>query len=104
LKNLDHARPGRLSKRWEEKSKLNVLKIIEEKTKVKFDYAGKHAELLSGPNEVDIVETALEDVMTSAARSIGKLAKEKNISLRMAGYLDAIQKVHACYIEAGITV
>jgi len=28
LKNLEHVRPGRLSKRWEEKGKLALVKLI----------------------------------------------------------------------------
>ena len=59
---------------------------------------------MAGPTESAIVETALEDVMITAVKHIKKIAKEKNISLRMAGYLDAIQKVHNCYAEAGLTV
>ena len=30
LKNLDHMRPGRLTRKWEEKSKNNLVKVIEE--------------------------------------------------------------------------
>ena len=30
LKNLDHMRPGRLTRKWEEKSKTNLVKVIEE--------------------------------------------------------------------------
>jgi glutamate dehydrogenase (NAD(P)+) len=104
LKNLDHMRPGRMSKRWEERSKTNLLKLIESKSNIKFDLEGKHAELLRGPNESDIVETALEDAVGSAVKTITKKAKDRGISLRMAGYVDAIEKLHQAYEEAGITL
>ena len=29
LKNLDHVRPGRLNRKWEEKSKRNMLEVIQ---------------------------------------------------------------------------
>lgn len=28
LKNLDHTRPGRLTKKWEERSKRNIIKVV----------------------------------------------------------------------------
>jgi len=31
LKNLEHVRPGRLVRRWEEKGKKNLLKIVAQK-------------------------------------------------------------------------
>lgn len=35
LKNLDHMRPGRLTRKWEEKSKLNLLSVISDITGLK---------------------------------------------------------------------
>lgn len=104
LKNLDHMRPGQLSKRWEEKSKLKLINIIEESTKAKFDIDGKHSALLAGPREEDIVHTALEDVMSSAAKEVKKVAEEKKISLRLASFVYAIERIDLAYREAGITI
>lgn len=104
LKNLDHMRPGRMVKRWEEKSKHKLLSLIEKKSHIKFDLSGTHAELLRGPSEADIVESALEDVMHSVAINIQKIAKERKTTLRLAAYVDAIEKIHTCYEEAGITL
>jgi len=41
LKNLDHMRPGRLTRKWEEKSKKNLVRIIEELSEKKFDTFSK---------------------------------------------------------------
>jgi len=104
LKNLDHMRPGRLSKRWEEKSKLKLINIIEETTKAKFEMQGKHSDMLAGPDEKDIVHTALEDVMSQAAREVKAVAEERKISLRLASFVYAIERIHVAYKEAGITI
>ena len=32
LKNLDHVRPGRMQRKWEEKSKQNLLSVISKAT------------------------------------------------------------------------
>jgi len=104
LKNIDHRRPGRLGKRWEEKAKLNLIKLIESKVGIKFDLQGKHAELLKGPEEIDIVESALEDVMANAVKTVRKTAAENNTSLRLGAYIDAIRKIHRCYEDAGLTI
>lgn len=104
LKNLDHMNPGRLSKRWEEKSKRKLISIIEESTNAKFDIQGEHAALLAGPSEADIVHAALEDVMTTAAREVKEIAVEKGISLRLASFVHAIEKIDLAYREAGITI
>ena len=37
LKNLDHLRPGRLTRKWEEKSKRNLVSVIEELSSINFD-------------------------------------------------------------------
>lgn len=40
LKNLDHVRPGRMQRKWEEKSKQNLISVISKATGIgeeKFD-------------------------------------------------------------------
>ena len=53
LKNLDHMRPGRLTRKWEEKSKLNLLSVISDITGLKLKtLEEKHKDLLRGANDV----------------------------------------------------
>jgi len=53
LKNLDHMRPGRLTRKWEEKSKLNLLAVISDITGLKLKtLEEKHKDLLRGANDV----------------------------------------------------
>lgn len=60
LKNLDHTRPGRLTKKWEEKSKINLLKAVEKLTGQKMkDIGPEESALLAGPSELDMVRSGL---------------------------------------------
>lgn len=54
LKNLDHMRPGRLTRKWEEKSKLNLLHVISDITGLKLrQLEEKHSDLLRGATDVN---------------------------------------------------
>lgn len=53
LKNLDHMRPGRLTRKWEEKSKMNLLYVISDITGLKLQHLEeKHKKLLRGATDV----------------------------------------------------
>lgn len=54
LKNLDHVRPGRMTRKWEEHSKYKLLEAIGITTGLRFDVQGnKEAmRLLEGPSTV----------------------------------------------------
>lgn len=67
LKNLDHMNPGQMTRRWEEKSKLGLLKIINETTGLRTTNIDKeHKHLLKGADDKDIVYSGLEEVMSLA--------------------------------------
>lgn len=38
LKNLEHVIPGRMQRKWEEKTKLNLLDVISQATGIQFDH------------------------------------------------------------------
>jgi len=101
LKNLDHMRPGRLVKRWEEKSKLNLLKIVADKTKTDLQLDTIDPSLLKGPSELDIVYSGLEEVICSAVEETVTTSKKLNCPFRIAAYVNAIEKVHKVYEESG---
>ena len=56
LKNLEHVIPGRMQRKWEEKTKRNLLSVIGEATGIKFD----ESLLLKGAEEKDIVLGGIE--------------------------------------------
>jgi len=104
LKNLDHMRPGRLVKRWEEKSKQNIIKIVAERTGRAIKLNAEDIKSLRGPSEIDIVYSGLEEVICSAVEETATTARIKNCSFRIAAYVNAIEKVHKVYEESGFAL
>ncbi len=93
LKNLDHVRPGRMQRKWEEKTRENLLEVILEATGMSPDQVDKKL-LLEGAKERDIIYAGLEEVMSSATNEVIDTAREKKLDLRMAAYVNGIRKIH----------
>jgi len=104
LKNLDHLTPGKLIKRWDLKTKLNLLAILESTGKMKFSDEQETAEYLRGAEEIDIVQSSLEDLTITAVNKIKEIAHKENVSLRIAAYKDAIEKIHEAYEGSGFSM
>lgn len=105
LKNLDHMRPGRLIKRWEEKSKMKLIEVINKSAGLNIKIEGEEdKEMLRGPNEVDIVYSGLEEVMCAAVDETMATAKRLGVNLRIAAFVNAIEKVHMSYKDSGLTL
>lgn len=103
LKNLSHVRFGRLTRRWEERSKTLMLNEIEAGTGRKIAGAAKQA-VIAGPTERDIVYSGLEDTMSIGVAETIATANAKGVSYRIAAFVNAINKVGVCYADAGLTV
>lgn len=101
LKNLDHVRPGRMQRKWEEKTRENLLEVILEATGLNPEQVDKKL-LLEGAKERDIIYAGLEEVMSSATTEVINTAREKKLDLRMAAYVNGIRKIHEFYTLAGI--
>merc|ERR1711937_1088052 len=67
LKNLDHRRPGRITKKWEEKSKRRLMTGLQEvfdKHDMDVDIlAEMDDDIVKGPEDIDIVYTGLDNIM-----------------------------------------
>jgi len=100
LKNIDHVAPGRLTKKYEEKSKLALL----EQLGYKFPSNSPHFENLKGASEIDIVYSGLEEIMTSAVKEHWEYAIKKGYSFRDACLVKAIKKVYKHFEECGIMI
>lgn len=98
LKNLEHVSPGRMSRKWEEKTKSNLLDVINEATGLSVD----KSELLQGATEKDIVHAGIEEVMTQATREVAEISISRKVDLRTAAYISGITKIHEFYMLSGI--
>lgn len=103
LKNLSHVRFGRMNKRFEEESIRNVVHSMEQLIGKSLTNREKEA-LIKGADEIDLVNSGLEETMISAYHDIrGIYKKSKAINdLRTAGFVDAINKVAESYKSLGI--
>ena len=95
LKNLDHVAPGRLTKKYQEKSQTRLLDLMG------VEYSKEDVE---GAGEIDIVYSGLEEIMTHATAENWALAIEKDISFRDACFVNAILKVHKSMEETGLMI
>ena len=98
LKNIEHVSPGKLTKRFEEKTKLRLLKSIG----VQIKETSPFYKNLEGAKEIDLVCTGLEEFMTSAVRKHWEYKINNNVTLRDACYITAIKDIHQNYIDRGI--
>jgi len=80
------------------------LNIIAEKTGIGQDLTTDQRFSLRGPQELDIVYSGLEEVMCTAVEETMLTAKKLGVSYRIAVYVNALNKLHASYQDAGITM
>lgn len=103
LKNLSHVRFGRMEKRFEEKSQRNMIELVESLT-------GKSANhdhikrVIHGADEIDLVNSGLEDTMVKAYHEIREfyIANRGVKDLRTAAFAVAINKIKNAYYAMGI--
>jgi len=103
LKNLSHVKFGRLNKRFEERSHLSVLNAIEEATGRALSPEQREA-IIRGADEVDLVNSGLEETMFNAYDSIHDIwtSNDKVHDLRTAAFVCAIDKIAVSYSQLGI--
>lgn len=103
LKNLSHVRFGRLGKRYEEAEDRRLLQAIELATGHRFS-DDERAKLIHGADELDLVNSGLEETMMVAYQEI--LATRRSVNgiedLRTAAFYNAIEKIARSYFELGI--
>ena len=92
-----------MEKRFEESAFRRILSSVEGMT-------GKHltdeetATATRGAEEVDLVNSRLEDTMVTAYHRLRdiKLKHDNQFDLRTAAFIDAIDKIALCYGDLGI--
>lgn len=105
LKNLSHVRFGRLTKKWEEQSKRDLLSLIQSSSKLdETKYKKAYDQILQGPSEKDIVYSGLEETMVNSMEQMLEISKEMKVNLRTAAYVSSIRKIANVYKDAGFTL
>ncbi len=103
LKNLSHVRFGRMEKRFEERSARQILTAIENATGTVFSDE-QLREYSRGPDEIDIVNSGLEETMIQSWHEIREVQRshDDRIDLRTASMVAAIDKIAVAYEDRGI--
>jgi glutamate dehydrogenase (NAD(P)+) len=103
LKNLQHVSFGRLEKRFDQGAYRRLLNAIEGATAKTFSVDESNL-LARGADELDIVNSGLEETMAFAYRQTREVcaAHGDAVDLRTGAMIRAIQKVVVAYEELGI--
>jgi glutamate dehydrogenase (NAD(P)+) len=98
LKNLSHVRFGRMDRRFVEAQGQKIVDAIESGIGKELDGESR-TKLLTGPDEINLVRSGLEDTMREAYGEIKEqfLGNEKITDRRMAAYALAIRKIADIY-------
>ncbi|HEX8650878.1 MAG TPA: Glu/Leu/Phe/Val dehydrogenase [Pyrinomonadaceae bacterium] len=103
LKNLSHVRFGRMGKRFDQTTFENMLRVVETTTGKKLSDE-EIKRIARGADEIDLVNSGLEETMAVAYQQIHEIwkADSKIPGLRTAAFISAINKIATSYAELGI--
>lgn len=103
LKNLSHVRYGRMEKRFTENMNAHILGQMEELTGKTVNEKEREF-IMHGAEEVDLVNSGLEETMIAATREVMDCWNSHPAipDMRTAAYVVAINKVGTAYAELGI--
>jgi glutamate dehydrogenase (NAD(P)+) len=103
LKNLSHVRFGRMSRRFEQASNLGFINTIERLTGKAVDPDERDL-IVRGADEVDLVNSGLEETMVTAYDTIRQtmMQTQGDLDLRTAAMVLAINKIAVSYLQLGI--
>ena len=103
LKNLSHVRFGRMEKRFDESFARGLIGGVERLTGKSLEL-GEKAQLTHGADEIDLVNSGLEETMIGAYHGVRetKMSLGASVDLRSAAMATAIDKVAVIYREMGI--
>jgi glutamate dehydrogenase (NAD(P)+) len=103
VKNLSHVRFGRVGKRFEEAAFERMLTAVEKATGRLFSEEERRR-IARGADEIDLVNSGLEETMISAYQQIRELMRQDRRirGLRTAAFYSALTKIATTYMELGI--
>lgn len=102
LKDIQHVRYGRMSKRFDEGSLMKIVNELERISGKKYT-ENEIERLTHGAEEYDLVDSGLEETMITAYQQIAEIRAEHNLDdLRTAAFINAINKIGIMYEQMGI--
>ncbi len=101
LRNLSHVRFGRMSKRAEQRMQERLVQTIEQATGKPFE-AELRQQIIHGADEIDLVNSGLEETMINAYDELREVRQKYDVDLRTGAFINAIEKVAVSYREMGI--
>lgn len=103
LKNLSHVAFGRMGRRYDENSNINIMNMVESTTGVTLT-TEQRSMISKGATELELVNSGLEDTMVRSYHEIReiKMGNSKIDSLRTAGFIGAVDKIAISYLNMGI--
>lgn len=103
LKNLSHVAFGRINRRFEENSNLNLVNMVEGITGVPLTPI-QRATIVKGASELELVNSGLEDTMIRSYHEIREIYKSNPAigTLRNAAMVGAINKIAVSYQNLGV--
>ena len=100
VKNISHIRFGRVEKRFQEHKILDLINLIDQKTKTKTN-PDLISKIMHGANEKDLAYSGLEDSMRNAFNEILQVKKNIKKSFRESTYCLSLQKIRKFYTSEG---
>ena len=101
LKNLSRVSFGKLERKYDEQVIDSTLSLIEKKTGKPL--TAEERNLIKGPQELDLVNSGLDETMTKAYQEILEARNSQNFdSLRTAAFFVAINKISLNYQTLGV--
>ena len=102
LKNLSRVSFGKMDKRWEELNNARIARAIEQASHTELT-PEQRSILIKGADEIDIVNSGLEETMVTAYHHIHETMQQYQApSLRVASFINALEKIAKIYIDRGI--
>jgi len=103
LKNLSHVAFGRINRRFEENSNLNLVNMVEGITGLSLTPL-QRATIVKGASELELVNSGLEDTMIRSYHEIREIFKNnpKIDTLRTAALVAVINKIAISYQNLGV--
>jgi glutamate dehydrogenase (NAD(P)+) len=103
LKNLSHVAFGRMNRRFEENSNLNLVNMVEGITGVALN-STQRSTIIKGASELELVNSGLEDTMIRSYHEIREtfVNTDKIDTLRTAAFVGAINKIAVSYQNLGV--